>query len=179
MHAPRLQISVRRILASFPSSRGDPATERPPHEYGNQKTFEGNRTASCCVYGRSADGGGTRAPMDEGRSRLAADRGALSGITLALSGDTPDFHRLGCIPLLRSPINFTVLTSNSALAALARSGRKSTARFRPLLHPGATRLLLFRSSSMARGPGRAREPPRFVGSCRPLADCQPIPNGEI
>jgi hypothetical protein len=58
------------------------------------KTFEGNRTAFCCVNVRFADGGGTRAPMDEGRldegrSRPGADRGALSGIALALSDDTP------------------------------------------------------------------------------------------
>ena len=53
------------------------------------------------------------------------------------------------------------------LAALARPGRKSTARFRPLLHPGAKGLLLFRSSSIARGPRRPREPPRFIDSRRP------------
>jgi hypothetical protein len=109
--------------------------------------------------------GAVRGAMDEGRSRPGADRGALSGI--------------GCNSLLRSPINSPGRARNSMLAALARSGCKSTARFRPLLHPGAKGLLLFRSSSIARGPRRAREPPRFIDSCRPLTDCQPIPNGEI
>jgi hypothetical protein len=152
--------SLRRFLP-------EEATQPPnaPRTNMEIKTFERNRTASCCVYVRFADGGGTRVPMDEGRSRPGADRGALSGI--------------GCNSLLRSPINSPGRTRNSMLAALARSGRKSTARVWPLLHPVAKGLLLFRSSSIARGPRRVREPPRFIDSRRPLTDCQPIPNGEI
>ena len=151
--------SRRFVPEEGPSHRTSPA------RIWKSKTFEGNRTASCCVNVRFADGGGTRAPMDKGRSRPGADAAALSGI--------------GCNSLLRSPINSPDLTRSAMLAALARPARKTTAWFRPLLHPGAKGLLLLRSSSIARGPRGPRELPRFINSCRPLTDRQPIPNGEI
>jgi hypothetical protein len=171
--------SLRRFLP-------EEATQPPsaPARIWKSKTFERNRTASCCVYVRFADGGGTASASGRGTfgrgtfETRRGPRGVIRHRAVAFPR-YPDFHRLGCNSLLRSPIDSPRRTRNSMLPALARSGRKSTARFRPPLHPGAKRLLLFRSSSIARGPRRAREPPRFIDSRRPLTDCQPIPNGEI
>jgi hypothetical protein len=152
----------------------DEATQPPKVSRTNIeiKNFEGNRTASCCVYVRFAEGG--RYASANGRGTVETRR-TLRGVVRRRAAS----DRLGCNPLLRSPINSAGRTRNSMLAALARSGRKTTARLRPLLYPAAKRLLLFTSSSIARRPRRARQPPRFIDSRRPLTDCKPIPNGEI
>ncbi len=149
-------------VVSFQQRRPSHRTSRA--RIWKSKTFEGNRTASCCVYVRFAEGG--RYASANGRGTVETRR-RLRGVVR---------HR--CNSLLRSPINSAGRTRNPMLAALARSGRKSTARLRPPLYPAAKRLLLFRSSSIARRPRRAREPPRFIDSRRPT-DCNPIPNGEI
>ena len=109
---PDCKYAVRRNPSSFPSSRGDPAAERPRARIWKSKTFEGNRTACCCVYVRFADGG--RYASANGRGTVETRR-RLRGVVR---------HR--CNSLLRSPINSAGRTRNPMLAALARSGRKST-----------------------------------------------------
>lgn len=64
------------------------------------------------------------------------------------------------------------------LAALARPGRESTARFRSLLPSwgqGVAALQKFLYRARTQAAARASTLHRFA----PAPDCQPIPNGEI